>query len=440
MVTTTTTTIILPPSEAVCQELLAIDNTKAIGEPKEVDCPFIDTKLPSSEFEKGSENLKEPLVSDIPVLRESVALEEEEVEPCHQSSSDIKRRPQEKDHHSSDWKRLKIDSKPAAMAIGERLKRKSDDEEEEEDDEIKNLWLLQPAENEPPSSSNNNPAFASYPRPEDDTDNEDDDKDDRHSKNSKSSQVKPTNATIVKFQGKLKKQGLELVEQDGDGNCLFRAVSLQVYGNADNHGEVRERCMDYIAGNEEHYSNFIVAASADEEDCKSSGSDSSLTPFQAYVARKRRDGIHGNHAEIQAISELFNRPVEVYTPDNPDGKPMNIFHSEYKTSDPPIRLSYHDGNHYNAIVDPLVPTAGLGLGLPGLQPGLADKLQLAKAKAESDQLADDMELQRVLKESQEEYKDFQQDSLQRALKESSYDLDYVSRKRRNRTTDHSFYI
>lgn len=191
--------------------------------------------------------------------------------------------------------------------------------------------------------------------------------------------------------------------------------------------------MDYMARNEEHYSNFIVASS-DEEDSKSSVKDPNVTPFQAYVARKRRDGIHGNHAEIQAISELFNRPVEVYTPDNPDGKPMNIFHSEYKTSDPPIRLSYHDGNHYNAIVDPLVPTAGLGLGLPGLQPGLADKLQLAKAKAESDQLADDMELQRVLKESQEEYKDFQQDSLQRALKDSSYDLDYVSRTRRLRTT------
>ena len=99
--------------------------------------------------------------------------------------------------------------------------------------------------------------------------------------------------------------------------------------------------------------------------------------------------------------------------------PLNIFHAEYKTDDAPIRLSYHDGNHYNAVIDPLVPTAGLGLGLPGLQPGLADKLQLAKAVAESDATADEMELARALKESDD-------DELQRALKESQLTTEHVS--------------
>jgi hypothetical protein len=68
------------------------------------------------------------------------------------------------------------------------------------------------------------------------------------------------------------------------------------------------------------------------------------------------------------------------------------------------------------VIDPLVPTAGLGLGLPGLKPGLADQMQVAKAVTESDQLADDMELERVLKESARD-----NDDLQRALKESAYD-------------------
>jgi hypothetical protein len=44
----------------------------------------------------------------------------------------------------------------------------------------------------------------------------------------------------------LKKQGLEIVEQEGDGNCLFRAISLQVYGDASMHGEVRHRCLDFM--------------------------------------------------------------------------------------------------------------------------------------------------------------------------------------------------
>lgn len=120
----------------------------------------------------------------------------------------------------------------------------------------------------------------------------------------------------------------------------------------------------------------------------------------------------------------------MFTPEN-GASPLNIFHAEYKTDDAPIRLSYHDGNHYNAVVDPLVPTAGLGLGLPGLQPGLADKLQMAKAVAESDADADKMELQRVIKESEEDeiqrtMKETEDDELQRAIKLSKMSADSVS--------------
>ena len=179
------------------------------------------------------------------------------------------------------------------------------------------------------------------------------------------------------FQEALKKRGLEMAEQEGDGNCLFRAVSLQVYGDPNNHAEVRKRCMDFMAKDEAHFAQFIP----DE-------------PFREYVGRKRIIGVHGNNPEIQAISELFNRPVEIYEPEN-GANPINIFQCEYKTSDDPIRLSYHDGNHYNAVVDPFKPTAGLGLGLPGLKPGLADKMQLDKAKEESDKA----EMDRAKKES-----------------------------------------
>lgn len=207
---------------------------------------------------------------------------------------------------------------------------------------------------------------------------------------------------ITMFRRELKKRGLEIAEQAGDGNCLFRAVSLQVYGDAEQHSEVREQCLDFMAADEQHFGTFIT----DEK-------------FQDYIARKRLIGVHGNNPEIQALSELFNRPVEVYTPQT-GSNPLNIFHAEYKTADAPIRLSYHDGNHYNAVVDPLVPTAGLGLGLPGLQPGLADKMQVAKAVAESEETADRMELKRALKESQD-------DEFQRSLKESSFSRQNVSR-------------
>jgi hypothetical protein len=67
-----------------------------------------------------------------------------------------------------------------------------------------------------------------------------------------------------------------------------------------------------------------------------------------------------------------------------------------------------------------MPTAGLGLGLPGLKPGLADKMQMAKAVAESDAAADQMELQQVMKTSED-------DEIQRAIKESKLSAEDVSR-------------
>lgn len=34
--------------------------------------------------------------------------------------------------------------------------------------------------------------------------------------------------------------------------------------------------------------------------------------ISTYIARKRKKNVHGNHIEIQAMSEIYNRPVELY--------------------------------------------------------------------------------------------------------------------------------
>lgn len=296
---------------------------------------------------------------------------------------------------------------PTDMAVGGRRKNEDDGSVEVDDDPVysssnsgsnANPYWPPPSENEPPPALPNDPWRGVVAA--------------ESASAVAVSTAQQQEPSLQRFRDSLKERGLEMVEQEGDGNCLFRAVSLQVYGQADNHGQVREQCMDFMARNAEHYANFVASEN--------------LT-FPDYVLLKRRDGVHGNHAEIQAISELFNRPIEVYQPQqqlDAPFQPMNIFHAEYKTSDPPIRLSYHNNNHYNAVVDPLVPTAGLGLGLPGLKPGLADKMQVTQAKAESDRLADDMELQRILRESKDEHKAQEEDQLQRILKASS--VDFVS--------------
>ena len=54
-------------------------------------------------------------------------------------------------------------------------------------------------------------------------------------------------------------------------------------------------------------------------------------------------------------------------------EPINIFHGHMKTDNEPIRISYHRNVHYNSVVHPYKATIGVGLGLPALCPGLADR-------------------------------------------------------------------
>lgn len=88
--------------------------------------------------------------------------------------------------------------------------------------------------------------------------------------------------------------------------------------------------------------------------------------FDRYLQRKRQPACHGNHLEIQAISELYNRPVEIYYN---SVAPINVFHAEY-SREIPIRLGYYGRTHYNSIIDPCKPSFGQGLGMPNYQPGV----------------------------------------------------------------------
>jgi hypothetical protein len=68
-----------------------------------------------------------------------------------------------------------------------------------------------------------------------------------------------------------KQYGFDIFDCERDGNCLFRAVSHQIYGTVDKHAEIRQRCFDYMAKDREYFSAYIA------ED------------FDAYIQKRRRD-------------------------------------------------------------------------------------------------------------------------------------------------------
>lgn len=71
---------------------------------------------------------------------------------------------------------------------------------------------------------------------------------------------------------------------------------------------VRIKCMDYILSEKEYFGSYIIGGEASVGD---------------YVARKRQNAIWGDDLEIQALSEIYNRPIEIYAYSN---VPMRTFH------------------------------------------------------------------------------------------------------------------
>ena len=263
-----------------------------------------------------------------------------------------------------------------------------------------------------------------------------------HNHNNAGAATKPT---ISQFANLLRTRHippLDVTQVDGDGNCLFRAVSLQVYGDAGMHTEVRCQCLDFMEREVEHYRDFVITTNVgnhnndddDDDDIDDEDEEKKYTSMKnrlyfEYCTRKRQDGVHGNHAEIQAMSELYNRSIEVYVPSN-GITPLNIFQSGYVRGgnsledgcDAPIRLCYTDGNHYDAVIDPMLPTAGLGLGLPGLQPGLADRMQLDEAKRVSTETALEEKMRIAFEESKRSMKEREEREIQEAIRASAFDF------------------
>lgn len=262
---------------------------------------------------------------------------------------------------------------------------------------------------------------------------------------SRSSKSPPTKQAKCRFNHS--QHRLKLYPARGDGNCLFRSVSCQVYGDETWHDRVREECMDYMAKDVEHFASFVDG------------------DYNEYIRTKRQSGTFGDNPEIQAIAELYNRPVIIYVKldqaenhqhteeDTRDEmvttyvntgsnkymlvRGLNIFQSKYHSDEleaAPIRLLYRGGNHYDAVKDPYSATVGVGLGLSGFEPGKADRDLLKSTAWTTDIEATEREMEKaaVAASLEEAFQPFLQSSGKKKVSSSS-----SSRKKMRSSDDHA---
>jgi len=165
----------------------------------------------------------------------------------------------------------------------------------------------------------------------------------------------PLTISEVQFRQKLKENGLVLEKMAPDGNCLFRAVAHQVYGDADKHVDLRNACCDYMLseGQKEHLENFVDG------------------DFEKYVEKMRKPKTWGGNLEIEAMQEMFDRAIEIHSADSiSENTNKTTFKKDFDTSNTPetprskandvnqpipLKISYHGKSHYNSLVDPKNP-------------------------------------------------------------------------------------
>mmetsp|Transcript_25760 Transcript_25760/g.35393 ORF Transcript_25760/g.35393 Transcript_25760/m.35393 type:complete len:723 (+) Transcript_25760:67-2235(+) len=138
------------------------------------------------------------------------------------------------------------------------------------------------------------------------------------------------------FVERLKRRGFRIVQIEGDGNCLFRAVSHQLYLREDRHEELRAKCVRHMMAHRKRFEMF----------CDES--------FDDHVQEMRLLGTWGDDLEIRALEEIVDRIICIYSShmenvDEPTNK--NFEEDTLLGNVAPINLAYHGQSHFNSLCD-----------------------------------------------------------------------------------------
>ena len=106
----------------------------------------------------------------------------------------------------------------------------------------------------------------------------------------------------TKLRTTLDADGLEIVDMDPDGNCLFRSLSDQLFGDCGNaHFDVRSAVCDFMEKNEGDFRVFLVFEDEDDED----QDEEDARDFEHYIENMRREGEWGGNLEVVAAARLY---------------------------------------------------------------------------------------------------------------------------------------
>ncbi|KAF8417446.1 hypothetical protein EV426DRAFT_569000 [Tirmania nivea] len=181
----------------------------------------------------------------------------------------------------------------------------------------------------------------------------------------------------------LRAHGLYASPISGDGDCLFHALSDQLYGHENSHRELRARIVTHMRQHSSYFKLFLSVPPARKKAKGKSEfvplSESAIdVAFEQHVKRMSQQGVYGDNIEICAFAREFGVHVKIYQrefayvvtgngDEDGDGGESKMVH-----------IAYHTWEHYSSIRN----IAGPHTGLPGVMPVLSLEAATAKVGVE----------------------------------------------------------
>ncbi|CRG96778.1 OTU-like cysteine protease, putative [Plasmodium gallinaceum] len=123
--------------------------------------------------------------------------------------------------------------------------------------------------------------------------------------------------------------GCELIQVSGDGNCLFRSISCNLFEKQKYHMYVRKRCVEYMLNFKDEYSIYF-------ED----------NAFYEYIKNMSKNGYWGDELCIKATADAFNCIVYIITSTSENW--CLKYESKYKNNlKKYVFLAYSSPTHYD---------------------------------------------------------------------------------------------
>ncbi|QIW99557.1 hypothetical protein AMS68_005075 [Peltaster fructicola] len=171
--------------------------------------------------------------------------------------------------------------------------------------------------------------------------------------------------------------GLYASDIRGDGNCLFNALSDQIFGDQTSHATIRARVIDYMRENASYYKQFIdvhpgggIRRNPKRKNAGAYSTPANAVPpseadvdrvFDSHLQSMARGGTYGDNMEITAFSSAYGVDVKIY---QRDFAYMVTGMSTDDKARPVAHIAYHMWEHYSSIRN----LEGPHKGLPAVSP------------------------------------------------------------------------